>query len=466
MIILAAIVTSALLVVFFPGEMQGRSVNDYMRIGSFFILLFVSTIPLWAKLPGIGIFHPLFILCAIEFAHSTLTSLQAVAAGLSFHPAIPSFAPDHLSSLQTQVLWLQIISWLAIYTGYYSVSGLKWRRMSITESRTSIMALSIASFLIGLVVLLLLFDLSGGFEKHLINTARGHANKIWEKEADLSSTYSALAKLLIVAPAVWLLRSKRAFLNPLFYATTILSVCGLYMVNGRRSAVVSAIVLFAFCWVYRRRAVPTGRVALICIGLLTFFGIAEQFREANWKSKRTVNLEALTDFRPTEDVYNSFLSLQSRKQVAAHYPIVAKVPERVPYLYGSNYIGYLNRFVPRLFWKNKPRGVGVKCAEIFYGKRNAGGVPPGGIGEAYWSGGTVGVALVFTIWGMVLRSVGNFFVRFRGSIIGMLLYLATLGILGPSEPQFRSWFNVVVPAVAICAVSRIIRYETDSNIQT
>ena len=150
-------------------------------------------------------------------------------------------------------------------------------------------------------------------------------------------------------------------------------------------------------------------------------GILGDFRRSNWTRGSQVNFSAFTETDIASAFESSLNEIEGRKLASPLYPIVARVPSEVPFKYGTNYVAYFNRFIPRRLWPDKPRGIGLECAEVFYGRSNSGGVPPGRLGEAYWSGGFVGVAIVFFVWGHLLKSFGNFFVRFRGSTIATLL---------------------------------------------
>ena len=230
-----------------------------------------------------------------------------------------------------------------------------------------------------------------------------------------------------------------------------------YLVSGRRTGAITNIIALVACWIVRRRSLAVGRVVLIGLLAFLFIGMIGEFRRANRRLGKPVNFDAVTEASFTDAVTQSWVEIESRRESGAIYPIIAKVPDKVRYRYASIYLSYFNRFSPRLIWPNKPRGVGIECAYVFFGRRNSGGIPPGGIGEAYWSAGMVGVTVVYLFWGLILRCIGNFFVRFRGSSVATLLYLATLTKLGPSEPQFRAWLHLIVPALLILGCAGIVR---------
>lgn len=417
----------------------------------------VSTSPMWMRWQGIGLFHPLYMLAVYGFLKNTLPNAKSLADGVAYHPALRGMSATDISELHIQVMLLKTLSWICIFVGFRAVRGVKWKVIGFRDHNRLLALGAAVSFLIGCIALYFLIGLSGGFSEHLKNITRGHSNKVWVGDAELASIYAILAKLTIVAPAVWILVGKRPFYNPGLWALIIVAVMTGFLINGRRSGLLVAVVVLVACWVWKRRSIALGRLALIGIVMFATVGMLGEFRRSNW-SGGEVNFESLqtTDIEAT--FYKSFEELESRREGGAIYPIVALVPKEVPFLLGKNYFNYINRFIPRVIWKNKPRGVGIDCARIFYHRPNAGGIPPGQLGEAYWSGGLVGVILVFCLWGALLKSIGNFFVRFNDSPTACMLYLATIGTLGPSEPEFRAWLYLAAPIIIVLTVVGVIRF--------
>lgn len=418
----------------------------------------VATLPLWWRLPKIGIFHPLYILSALSFLKTHLPNIRIYAEGISYHPVL-SMTASEVSLLDIKIVALKILLTTCVYTGFFMTRGISWNFVKVVDRQGVRLFASVAAVIAGTVSLFLLMELSGGFFDHLKNISRGHANKVWVKDEELASMYAVLIPMMVLAPAFWILAGKHPYINPLFWAISAWSILGAYLVNGRRSATVMMILVLVACWILRRKSLAIGRLGIIGIVVFLMIGILGDFRKSNWRGK-DVNFESFTSTDFNTAFTKTVESLEARRQGGAVFPIVAKVPSQVPFLWGKNYFDYINRFIPRVIWKDKPRGIGISCAEVFYRRFEAGGIPPGGLGEAYWSGGVAGVIIVFLLWGMILRSIGNFFLKFHHSAIASVVYLATITRLGPSEQAFRGWLYLIAPtlmALYLLGVFRVVR---------
>ena len=429
----------------------------FLRTIAVTIHVLIYTLPLWYPFKGIGVVHPLYLISALGFLKTVLPNLQNWAIGVDAHFALQGMAPSRIALLQIQIIALTSLAHVCIYAGFFASKGLRWNFITFRESKQLVLAIGIISAIVGFGALYLTIDMSGGVEAHLRNISVGKSHQSWVKESRFGSIYAILVSLTVLAPALLLLRGRLPLANPLFWAIASASVLSAYLVAGRRSAVVSTCLILLASWILRRRNIAVGRLAIIGILLFLSIGIIGDFRRANRKNARYINFDAVTQNDFGAAFNQSFDEIQTRKAGGAVFPIVAKVPKNVPYLYGSNYFFYLSKFVPRALWPDKPRGIGIQCADVFYGRVGVGGVPPGAIGEAYWTGGTVGIIVIFLLWGMALRSIGNFFLKFKYSAIASLLYLATLTRLGPSSPQVSGWLYSIGPAAFFLILTGVLK---------
>jgi len=414
------------------------------------------TFPLWYRLKSVGLFHPLFVLSSMSFL-TGLTDISAWALGVDFHPRLVGMPRSAIALLDIKILGIKTLSWICIYIGFFSVRGIKWKAFRIQESNFVCIVLGALAVAISVFSLYQLVQFSGGFMEHMKNITRGYRGKVYVKDSDFISVYATLVPLIVVAPALMILRGKYTFVNPLFWSTSVLSVIFAFLVNGRRSAVVMVMLIQVACWVLRRRSVALGRLTIIGFVIFLSVGILGDYRRSNWNRNPNVTFESFTSTDFQSAFASTFTEIEARRRGGAVMPIVQYVPEKVPYMYGKNYLDYFNRFIPRFIWKDKPRGIGITCAEVFYRRYNQGGIPPGGIGEAWWSGGIIGVIAVFTLWGVFLKSIGNFFVQFKYSALASMVYLATVTRLGPSETQFRGWLYMVAPVIVLMLITGTIR---------
>lgn len=433
--------------------------NQGLRLLTLTISTLVTTLPLWFRIKGMGLLHPLYLLSALSFLKASLPGLAYSAIGLKFHGALPGASPNQISMLQIQVVALGAVSTVFMYLGYAATRGNRWTFIKFNQQDQRLILGSIAALIVGAVSLWLLMDLSGGFFEHLKNISRGQKARVWVKDGKYASIYGNLVLLVLVAPALWILMKKRSLYNPLLWLLCFNAVASGYLISGRRTAALTNVIALVACWVVRRRSLAVGRMVLIGLLVFLFVGLVGEFRRSNWHTSH-INYDALTESSFQQALARSWEEIESRRVGGAIYAIVSQVPKKHPYRYATIYLSYFNRFIPRLIWPNKPRGVGIECAYVFFGRVDSGGIPPGGLGEAYWSGGIFGIAIVFFIWGVLLRCIGNFYAKFHTSSVAVLLYLATLTKLGPSEPQFRAWLYLVVPAVAMLTLAGIVRFNS------
>jgi hypothetical protein len=419
------------------------------------VYILVATLPLWFGDQRIGLLHPLFVTSAMSLVRGITPNFTIFSLGFSKHVALPDLPADTISSIHLQVLTLQTLAVMCVYIGYACSRGNSWRAISFTEKKSLAYLAGGLTFSASIIATYLLVDLSGGIESHIKNITRGNSSKIWARDPEFASVYMSLVSLGVVAPTLIIIYKKRFHLNPIFWITAIAAIATGFLANGRRSGILLPILVMGSSWIMQRRSVPIIHTAAIVVGIFFSVGLIGEFRRSNW-SDGDVNYDAFANFDISRGLSLSLEEMQSRRQSSPIYAIVALVPSKVDYT-PSNYASYLYRFVPRLLWKDKPRGVGISCAEVFYGKYGSGGIPPGALGEAYWAGGLLGVVVVFTLWGSVLKSLSTFYLSFRRFWPASLIYLATVTILGPSEPQFRAWLFLILPTILAMIATRSVK---------
>lgn len=417
------------------------------RVFAVGLMLLISCWPLLFSMRGVGVLHPLFFLSAYGFVKGTALDLYWLAMGVDSHPALPTAQSTEILEIQIQIILLICVGWLMTYGGFRIARGVSWRRLQFIPKPQLEIWGSAASYIIGVIAFYLLANLSGGFAGHLKNIARGFGEKVYVINPEYASMYAFLVTLTMLAPAILMLRNQNASKSPWFWLLSIGSVLLLFLVNGRRSAVLRPILLFLTCWMYSHKKVPIARISIIGMLVVLGVGVVGEYRRSNWSSSNEVSFDAVRDLTIENAFQLSIGEIQSRRSGGPMYPIVYKVPSRESFLYGVNYLDYAKRFIPRALWPDKPRGIGIDCARIFYGVGYA--IPPGPYGEAYWSGGALGVAVVFFLWGMILKSLAKFFLAFHESPIACLLYLMTLAMLTPDETGFRSWLFLFAPSVSL-----------------
>jgi len=444
------------LVVYISAGSSTSNATTALRLSTFLLHQLVVCSPLLFRWKGIGIVHPLYFLSAYTFLRGTLPNTNSIARGVTIHPGLPGYSPEQIAGVQIQVILVATLSWVAMIVGFRVAKGIKWARfLSLSDNQNRLTVAAGIGFMLSALALVMQVKVSGGFTRHIKNITTGIANQSFEMDSTFYSVLVVLVTLSVLLPCVIVLRNPKATRNISFWLSSAGSVVLMYLSNGRRSSVLQAVLAILACWFIANRRVPLVRSFVIACCLFLSVGLLGRFRESNWK-QQTVNYDAFTDFDPIHGFENSLEVFESRGGGGAIYPIIAKVSQRVKILYGRNYFDYLNRFIPRFIWKNKPRGIGIECAKVFYGRENSGGIPPGPLGEAFWTGGWLGVFIVFLVWGAMLKSIKTFFDAHGGTISGTLIYLFTITTLNPSEPSFRRWLFIILPCFVLLAIGGML----------
>jgi oligosaccharide repeat unit polymerase len=105
--------------------------------------------------------------------------------------------------------------------------------------------------------------------------------------------------------------------------------------------------------------------------------------------------------------------------------IINSVPSKMDYRYGEMFYGWLAAPIPASAWPNKPmwadRGVFIN-QHIFGEKYGLSGIPPGLIGELYWSFGVAGTWIGMFLFGLLLRQIYSSFLPSADNPSSILIY--------------------------------------------
>ena len=179
---------------------------------------------------------------------------------------------------------------------------------------------------------------------------------------------------------------------------------------------VAAAVYWRFPLPMKRRALLFGLPALAVLGLLWSAATVLGRNDGNldWENAADAEYVGFEMFR--ELLY-----------------LVEAVPEPLPYRYGRTYFVQLVNPIPRAVWPSKPiDDAGLELAKV-KGMVSGGDayltVSPGLIGEMYWNGGLIGIAMVSGFLGYLARSWDRARPQASRSILTFTVFAAGLGII-------------------------------------
>jgi len=448
----------ALFVLFLSLTVQGGSSDRFIVLVTSLFYLAVLALPLYHKSAKDGYLHPLVLTSSMMLLQAVLGQTDVLATGLAFHTGLRGWSQADLSHLVAYVNVVASISLLAKYGGYYS-SG----TTSITVVRFNnrpnkfFLPLLVIWGLLGLAAMYIIIQGSGGLETHLSNMNRGAAVKVIVAHERLLGGAAFVVQSTIVIPILYAAFRPNGHKSFMFVVLVLISAVMAYLTAGRRAAIVNPAFFAIAIWIYKERKLPLIRVLGIGIALFLFVAIGGVWRESNRRLDGGINWDFLEGMTVQQLAEKSMQELSDRAGSSdAVYPIVAKVPRQIPFTYGVNYFENLYRFIPRAIWRDKPDGIGIACAEKFYNRYDQGGIPPGALGEAYWSLHIPGVIIVFFVFGAVLRVFANTFSSYPDAIGMVVIYVLTLMRLAPDQISFRVWIFTIIPTLAFLTATNLL----------
>ncbi len=452
------LISVAAYVLFFciVGLLEGRFMDKLLLVSSSAAFIATASFPIFFMKKS-GFLHPLALSSAFLLLNTVMRKTDTLANGIPFHVALPGYSESALTSLVSYVNLLSIISLVATYLGYFSAGPTSLPLVQFKKKPNALfMPLLISWLVLGVLSLYLLISASGGIQYHLKNMNRGQLVRDYVGNTRLLGAYAAIIQSTIVIPIFYAAFRKNGHKDPVFFGMVLCVAAMAYLTAGRRSAVLLPMLLGMAIWVYKERRLPVVRIALVGFALFLFVAVGGLWREANRGRGTQVNWDFLSGYSVQELAEFSLNELSDRAGTsAAIYPIVVNVPGRIPFNYFQSYLENAYRIVPRSIWPDKPDGIGIVCAETFYNRFGLGGIPPGPLGEAYWSLHIMGIVVAFGIYGMILRVIGNTFAVNAGAIGFVVVYLLTVFRLGPDQISFRVWIFSMVPTVAFLLVTNL-----------
>jgi len=170
-------------------------------------------------------------------------------------------------------------------------------------------------------------------------------------------------------------------------------------------------------------------VAITAIILLISFPIITEFR---FKGTSVIKEGISSSFAPIALLKNVGLRFVGLDALSI---IVKKVPDEIPYTFGTDILYIPVKWIPRSFWPEKPVSLsfvfGKKFVPQYYEKGIITTVSL--IGEFYWAFGVIGVILGMMFFGVSLRSLNEYLVRPKNNLSNILIV--------------SSLFNVFIVAV-------------------
>ncbi|KAB2910066.1 MAG: oligosaccharide repeat unit polymerase [Kofleriaceae bacterium] len=404
------------------------------------LLIALTVAPFFFLRKTLGWFHPLVFGAFLRLV-DLLRRFDMYSWGLDWHRALP-LKNDELSDLIELQLLLYSLSVAAMYLGYFLGPKIPVPRLRFVEPRYLVSRLLIV---FGVAFLAFVFYIArqGGLSSHIGTWAGGRHGQIAGQHYQFM-----LVQLGIPACWVWLAFRRSAIRSPLFWAAALVTLAQSFLLTGSRGTGVYAVVVGLIIWMIRERRVSYVRVIALGVVALYALTVLGSFRRSGWYGEPT--WDSATDSSFVDTVVGGAKGELAERSTNADgaLPILAKVPDEVPLLWGSSYVAILTLPIPRGLFPEKPTMVDGRVGRVFF--HVDAGVPAGGVGEAYWNFHIPGVFAVYFLFGIFQRWLARGFLRNPTQPAVIAMYASAILLFRePSGLLLVQWLLVQVPLLAI-----------------
>jgi hypothetical protein len=405
-----------------------------------------------------GWLHPILFPSLFALAKTVLTAPGQLLAPLGlfypppdtplFHVALAEWSQSEIAHAMIKAKLIMLLGLGSYYFGFFLAPRFRVPRVQHLPARAATpKALAVVGF--SLVLFTVFMQMRGGIGAHLASFGIGRFRAVGGL-----GHFSVLILMGTTAALIWFAVDAATVHKPLFWATAALVVPLSFLLSGSRSSVIDTAVLFVIVWMIRTQKVPAARGVVMGVCALFLVGALGALRESTYTG--AVDWTVLTEVDVAETVAAGQQEMENRGSSGAFVPLVAKVPDRVGFLYGQSYLAAIFFWIPRAIWEEKPRGVGPMTNAYIYQDQEmrpgeliqGAGIPPGAMGEAYWNFYYPGVVLVYLLHGMFNWWLAALLRRNRDVPAVWVLYALTL-LMTPTSSIIVGWLQSIIPAIGL-----------------
>ncbi|MBP0484463.1 O-antigen polymerase [Sagittula salina] len=410
-----------------------------------------------------GWLHPLVLPALVSVLLTTLQSPETLLAPLlGWFAGFREITHELYTGMPQEVLYraqfrgaaLTVLSVICLYGGFAaSRLPIRLRQDRRREIRLH-GGLYAAFFGLCFVVVVYFLDQQGGILRHMASFASGRF-----AFREFAGPFLVVNDFLPVMLILWYLYRPQALRNPVFLGVFLLSCVFQFIVTGSRSGMFVPIATLLAAWMMVTRKVPAVRAILLGVTALLLVGVLGEIRRSG--SDGQVDFSSLVNFDLVEARDKAEEELEGRDRDASMAVFVA-VPQQVGHLWGKTYVAALGFWVPRAIWKDKPRGAGPHTAALIYRGLDTmegytgGGIPPGGVAEAYWNFNIMGVMLVYLLYGGFVRVLSDWYAeRSRHPVRQLLLLVLMFQFTSPATFQIVNMLQTSVLIFVLLGITRL-----------
>ncbi len=370
--------------------------------------------------------------------------------------ALTDVAHSNIADAKTKLGWVKILGLIFYYLGFF-MSPSQFKPLNLKAPK-ALSAKAIGIILLTSFVFMLFMLKKGGIANHMNTLFRG-AGRIENQSGN--GILIAIIRMGSISWLLWYAYDHKAIKNPVFIICGVLSMACNFISSGSRSSALLYVIFAALVWSISNKKLPLLRMMMIGIVILAgvetlrFIRLLQFYGDVSLASIQKV----LSQKDLMEIIHGSSENISWREEVrGTDLPIMAKVPDKISYLYGATYASPLVFWIPRALWKHKPMPADIYAGEILHGQEGL-NTPVSATMEAYWNFGIPGVVLIMLLCGWFHKYLSCLFrantypafivfyilslylmdftsmgiLRFEQYISGLLVVMLLLGIIGLSK---------------------------------
>lgn len=423
-----------------------RIVMNILLLLPFFLYRFAGT--------PIGWLHPLVLPTMLVVAKGIVTNPLSLTSAVTTW-LIPPVVPDYrlLSGQPLEVVLaveLKRDSFLLLAQVCY-LAGFALLAPKLKPSSAHGRVLFVPWRFLALIgfcfaVFVVFIEMNGGLITHFSRLAYGRF-LMSEKEGHFLVLISLLPYLL----ALWYAARPKNLREPWFIALFAPALLAQFATTGSRSSIVAPVILMLALWMLINRKTPALRIVLLGLFVTIFLGTLAELRNSPGRNAGVVDLSVLTGMDVVSGAQSTIEHRAELDEASGLIAVMYAVPERVPHLYGVTYLSSLAFFIPRTIWPEKPRGPGAHVGAIIYdGAASTQGytgtsMPAGGVGEAYWNFGVLGVVFIYLLFGLFHRLIAHYcMVRPHDPFRGVVFIISMVVFLDASSDALVRYLQLLV----------------------
>lgn len=443
----------------------------YHLLSQFFLIITQILLMLPMVMPRflgarMGWLHPLVLTAVVTTAMGALENPQSLLVPLLgwfapyrevTHEIYAGIAQEVLLQARLKSSALTVLSIIVFYIGFAACRLPKRAEHKTREEKHFHPWRFFGIFILCFLVVVYFLNQQGGILNHIASFSSGRFGF-----REISGPFLVVNDFLPLLLILWYLYKPKSLRNPFFVFAFAMACVFQFIVTGSRGGMFTPVAMLMAAWMVTTHKVPAAQALILGMVGMLLIGVLGEIRRSG--SNGEVDFSSLVEFDLTEARELAEAELEGRERDASVAIFVA-VPQQVDHLWGRTYLAAIGFWVPRVIWKDKPRGAGAHTAAIIYrGLDTAegytgGGIPSSAVSEAYWNFNIGGVILIFVLYGAFTRIMADWYAhKPTDPVRSLFLIIMIFQFKSPTTFQIVNMLQASTMLFIFLSVTRVRRH--------